>query len=164
MTPIEKRHAYKQLLKFLKFVPYALAAQGCSKDPSTKVGAIAIDDDYNVRATGYNGFPRGVLDSEGLYENRQEKYMRIIHAEQNLVCQAARTGVSLKGCTVLLTALYPCPQCAGTLIQAGIARILCPDVEMPERWATPWVVSKEMLGQAQVKIYAYGEDYLKEII
>jgi dCMP deaminase len=48
--------------KMLKFLPDAKAAQGRSKDRSTKVGAVCIDDDYNIRGSGYNGFPRGVND------------------------------------------------------------------------------------------------------
>ena len=34
-----------------------------SKDPSTKVGAIAVSDQGGVIAQGYNGFPRGVVDT-----------------------------------------------------------------------------------------------------
>lgn len=153
--------------KLLKFVPFVTAAQNLSKDPSTQVGALAIDDDFNIRATGYNGFPRGVEDKPELYNNRPAKYLRITHAELNLICQAARTGVSLKDCTVILSALYPCPQCAGALIQAGIKRILVPDVVQPERWATTWVVAQEMLGQAGVKVFAYDlarDQKLREVI
>ncbi len=146
------------LRKYLKFVPFALAAQNLSKDPSTKVGAVVLDDDYNIRVTGYNGFPRGVSDDPKLYEDRNAKYPRIVHAEQNCIAQAARTGVSLKGCTIILTALYPCPTCAGMLIQSGITTVLAPDINMPERWATPWVISKEMFKEAGVKVYAYAPD------
>ena len=44
--------------KYLKFLPDAEAARGRSKDRSTKVGAVVIDDDFNVRISGYNGMPR----------------------------------------------------------------------------------------------------------
>lgn len=152
---------YQGLKKFLKFVPDALAAQGRSKDPSTQVGAIAIDDDYNVRASGYNGFPRGVSDIVALYEDKDSKYPRIVHAESNLVAQAARTGVSIRDCTVIVTELYPCPTCTGILIQAGIKRVLFPDHKMPERWATPWVISKEMFNQSGIELYSYNKDDLK---
>ena len=35
-----------------------------SKDPSTKVGAVIVDDKNRIVSVGYNGFPRGVEDSE----------------------------------------------------------------------------------------------------
>lgn len=148
----EKLHV---LRKLVTFVPFAQACADRSKDPSTKVGAIIIDSDYNIRATGYNGFPRGVADDPALYADRNAKYMRTVHAETNAISQAARTGVSVDGCSIILTALYPCPSCAGILIQAGIKTVLAPDVNMPERWATPWVVSKNMFAQAGISVYAY---------
>ena len=46
-----------------------------SKDPSTKIGAIAVKDKRLV-ATGYNGFPRGIEDTEDRWNNREEKYMQ----------------------------------------------------------------------------------------
>lgn len=33
-----------------------------SKDESTKVGCVIVGPDYEVRSTGYNGFPRDVID------------------------------------------------------------------------------------------------------
>jgi dCMP deaminase len=44
---------------FFKMVD--LAAQK-SKDPTTPVGAIVVGPDKEIRATGFNGFPRGVHD------------------------------------------------------------------------------------------------------
>ena len=34
-----------------------------SKDPSSKIGAVAIGGKGQVLSTGYNGFPRGCSDS-----------------------------------------------------------------------------------------------------
>ena len=59
--------------KFLKFLPDANAAKSKSKDRSTKVGAVALDDDLNMRGYGYNGFPRGIDDNR---EERHERYER----------------------------------------------------------------------------------------
>jgi dCMP deaminase len=144
-----------KLQKFLKFVPSAKAAEGMSKDPSTKVGAILIDDDFNIRATGYNGFPRGVVDDPKRYADRANKLLMIVHAEVNAITQAARTGVSVNSCTLIVTALYPCSTCTGAVIQAGIKTVLAPDVNMPARWASNWVLAKQMFKESGVKVFAY---------
>lgn len=143
--------------KFLKFLPSANAAATYSKDPSTKVGAIAIDDDYNIRAQGYNGFPRGVHDTEERLNDREQKYPRIVHAEANLVAMAARTGVSLQGCSVLLTSLHPCSSCAGLLIQAGVKRVFAPSLTENTRWDASSAVALEMFDEAGVEVFTYGE-------
>lgn len=142
--------------KFLKFIPVAEGLALQSKDPSTKVGALALDDDFNVRSVGYNGFPRGVDDNEEYYTCRETKYERTSHAEMNVVAQAARTGVSVDGCTLLLTALFPCATCTKILIQAGIRQIIAPNVEMSEKWEKEWEISKQLCKEAGVLVYGYN--------
>lgn len=142
--------------KFLKFIPVAEGLASQSKDPSTKVGALAMDDDYNVRSVGYNGFPRGVDDDAQLYAHRPTKYARTSHAEMNVVAQAARTGASINGCTLLLTELYPCSTCTKLLIQSGVRRILAPDVQMSDKWEREWDVSRVLCQEAGVSVYVYN--------
>lgn len=103
------------------FMGFAEHAASKSKDPSTQVGAVAVGPDGEIRATGFNGLPRGVEDRPERME-RPAKYLWTSHAEENLVAHAARVGVSLKGCTVYVTH-YPCSRCARSLIQAGVTRI-----------------------------------------
>lgn len=103
------------------FMGFARHAASKSKDPSTQVGAVAVGPDGEIRATGYNGLPRGVEDRPERME-RPAKYLWTSHAEENLVAHAARVGVSLKGCTVYVTH-YPCSRCARSLIQAGVSKI-----------------------------------------
>jgi len=92
-----------------------------SKD-STKVGAVLVGPDREVRLTGFNGPPHGVAD---LPERRfrPEKYLFSAHAESNLIAFAARAGIPTKGCSVFTTH-FPCASCSRTLIQAGIARVV----------------------------------------
>lgn len=141
--------------KMLRYTSFAHAAQALSKDPSTKVGAVVLDDDCNVLIVGYNGFPRGVTDSPKRYADRDTKYAMIVHAEANAVAQAARTGVRLMGATMVVTGLYPCSDCAGLIIQAGIKRVIAPKVCASHRWATSWVTAKTMLDEAGVEIILY---------
>jgi len=56
-----------------------------SKDPSTKVGAVAVGQHGQILSQGYNGFPRGVTDLEDRLEVRDSKYLYTIHAEMNCV-------------------------------------------------------------------------------
>ncbi|WP_245651027.1 deoxycytidylate deaminase [Paramagnetospirillum marisnigri] len=103
------------------FMGFARHAAAKSKDPSTQVGAVAVGPDGEIRATGYNGLPRGVEDRPERME-RPAKYLWTSHAEENLVAHAARVGVSLKGCRVYVTH-YPCSRCARSLIQAGVTAV-----------------------------------------
>jgi dCMP deaminase len=98
-----------------------------SSDRSTKVGCIVVGPDKEIRAQGYNGFPRGVDDENDEWHERPAKYDFVVHAEANAVANAARTGTSLKGCTAYVTA-PPCCDCAGLLINAGISKVVWPSI------------------------------------
>lgn len=141
--------------KFLKYLPDAEAAKNRSKDRSTKVGAVVIDDDYNIRISGYNGFPRGIDDNIDSRHERPTKYLWAAHAEENCVAQAARVGVSLKGCTMIVTSLFPCTTCSRLIIQSGIRRILAPRQRENDRWDDNAKVALEMLQEAEVSIQFY---------
>ena len=141
--------------KWLKFLPIVKAVAALSKDPSTKVGCIALDDSRNIVATGYNGFPRGVNDDPARYNDRPTKYKLISHAEQNLVAQAAFSGQSLAGTTVVLSALYPCSACAKSLIQAGVKRIIAPMPDTDPRWAEEARWAQLMFAEAGVEVIHY---------
>lgn len=106
-----------------RFLDTARYFASWSKDPRTQVGAVAVGSSNEIVASGYNGLPRGVRD---LPERMlpPQKYDWTIHAEANLVAQAARPV--LGGKTVYITH-PPCSQCAGLLIQAGVARIVYGD-------------------------------------
>lgn len=141
--------------KFLKFLDIATAIANLSKDPSTKVGCVAMDDNFNIRSVGYNGFPRGVLDLPERYNDRQTKYKFASHGEMNVVAQAARSGISLDGCTLILTALYPCSTCTKLLIQAGFKTLIVPESDRGGIWQEEWEISKQMLGEAGVGVLSY---------
>lgn len=161
--PIYKEADKKRLLsRFLKFLPDAEAARGRSKDRSTKVGAVVLDDDFNLRISGYNGFPRGVNDDIDERHARPIKYDFSAHSEENCISQAARVGVSLKDCTILLTSLFPCTGCSRMIIQSGIKRVIAPvkkdagngaDTRMD--WSEKEKLALEMLAEAGVEVWYY---------
>lgn len=146
------------LESIMPWLPVAKAVAAMSKDPSTKVGAVAFSRNGNILATGRNGFVRGANDCQSLYGNRSEKYKRIIHAEINLVAQAAREGVSLEGATVLLTELYPCSGCAGAIAHAGVKVVVAPATQANSRWDSEKVLAQEVFDAAGVVVISYTEE------
>tara|TARA_R100001530_G_scaffold13727_7_gene12585 strand:+ start:3278 stop:3721 length:444 start_codon:yes stop_codon:yes gene_type:complete len=104
-----------------RFLALAEHVSAWSKDPSTKCGAVIVDDDKRVLSVGYNGFPRGVEDNWTLLSSREEKYSRIIHAEINAILFASG---DLRGATLYSYPLPPCAPCAAVIIQKGIRRVV----------------------------------------
>lgn len=103
------------------FMGFAEWAAKKSKD-TTKVGAVLVGPDREIRLTAYNGPPRGVIDNEARRE-RPAKYLFASHAEANLISFAAREGIRTAGCTVFVTHM-PCSACARTLIQSGVIGVV----------------------------------------
>lgn len=103
------------------YMGFARHAATKSKD-STQVGAVLVGPDGEIRLTGYNGPPRGVIDV-AVRRKRPQKYLYASHAEANLVAFAAREGIRTNGCAVYVTHA-PCSACARTLIQAGVRRVV----------------------------------------
>jgi dCMP deaminase len=137
-----------------KFLGLATTIATWSKDPSTKVGCVIASGDHNVRAVGYNGFPRGVADDARLCD-RPAKLRLIVHAEANAVAAAARAGMPLLDCTVYVTA-PPCSQCAALLCQAGITRIVWSG-ELREGWAESVAAAARLCVEADVGYERFKE-------
>jgi dCMP deaminase len=111
-------------------------------------------------ASGYNGFPSTLSDSLDLYENREYKLAVTVHAESNAIMNAAKNGAKTQSCTAYVT-FPPCSQCAASLIQAGVERVVCPNPETaPERWRASFKLANEMLYQSGVKLLYYSENDL----
>lgn len=91
-----------------------------SKDPSTKVGTVIVDEDHRPVSFGYNGLMQGADETKLTLSERPMKYYFSIHSEMNALIFAHR---SLKGCTVY-SVYAPCVDCLRHLIQAGISRIV----------------------------------------
>ncbi len=63
---------------------------------------------------------------------RPAKYEWVEHAERNAIYNAARTGVSIKGCTAYLNwEPRPCVECCKGFIQAGIINVVGPNIPFP---------------------------------
>lgn len=123
-----------------------------SKDPSTKVGAVAVGDHGQVLSQGYNGFPRGISDNPERLENRELKYRYIVHAEMNAIYNASLAGVSLNGSTMYVHGLPCCSECTKGLIQVGVRRIVIPRQSVPDKWKESWQISRRMCEEAHVHV------------
>lgn len=95
-----------------------------------KVGAIAVKD-KRILATGYNGAPRNMRDclevgclreALGVPSGERHELCRGLHAEQNVIIQAAVHGVSLQGADIYCTH-QPCLICAKMLINCGVSAV-----------------------------------------
>ena len=95
-----------------------------------KVGAILVKD-KRILATGYNGAPSGLphcLDIGCLREDnnipsgQRHELCRGLHAEQNVIIQAARHGIQIQGATLYCTT-RPCVICAKMIINANITAV-----------------------------------------
>jgi len=95
------------------------------------VGAVAVRDKHML-ATGYNGAAAGLKDclelgclrdEMNIESGTRQEICRAIHAEQNVIIQAALHGVSLEGATVYVTH-SPCVLCAKMLVNAKIKRFV----------------------------------------
>jgi len=94
------------------------------------VGAVLVKE-KRILATGYNGAPAGLKHCEEvgcLRENSsipsgtRHELCRGLHAEQNVIIQAAYHGISING-AVLFCTNKPCAICSKMLINAGIQEI-----------------------------------------
>lgn len=135
------------------FMGMAGYVAGKSKDPSTKVGCVIVGLHEQVLASGYNGFPRGVADTEERLDDRDTKLKLIVHAEANAVAAAARTSTSLYLGKAFVTVMPPCPQCAALLVQAGINEVYCPPPDPESRWHDLCCLSVDLLAEARVKVF-----------
>ena len=132
-----------------RFLEVAQLVSTWSKDPGTRVGAVLVLD-RRIIATGYNGFPHGIEDTAERYNDRDTKLQLTVHAEVNSILNAAKSGAQTKGATLYVT-FAPCVNCCTALVQAGIARVVCPTVESaPERWQANFSAGRSVLEEAGV--------------
>lgn len=134
----------------LRYLNLAEEVASWSKDPSTKIGAIAVGSKGQVLSQGYNGFPRGIEDKVSHYANRETKYKYVVHAEMNVIYNATYNGVSLDGSTLYVTGLPVCSDCAKGVIQVGIKRVVMKEQEIPLKWIESWKVTAGMFDQAMI--------------
>lgn len=133
------------------FHEFALSASAKSKD-TTKVGAVLVGPQNEIRLTGYNGFPKGVKETPER-TGRPAKYQYTNHAEANLISFAARFGIPTEGCSIYVTH-FPCCACTRQIIQAGISCVNVGDgvLNGNSTYIEEMLASEEMLLEAGIRI------------
>lgn len=90
--------------------------------PKEKVGAVLIKDDHII-STGYNGAPSGVPHCNEVGCKEVDNHcQRAVHAELNVLLQAAYHGQETKG-SILYSTHLPCNLCLQALKNAGVETI-----------------------------------------
>ncbi len=117
-----------------------------------RVGAVLVKD-KKILATGYNGAPSGLkhcIDIGCLREKlkipsgQRHELCRGLHAEQNVLLQAALHGISTKE-SILYITNQPCIICVKMLINGGIKEIVTSG-DYPDKLA------RDFLEEARIKI------------
>jgi len=86
------------------------------------VGALIVKNRM-ILATGYNGSLRGLAHCDDVGHLMENGHcVRTVHAEANAIVQAARSGTSLEGAAIYVTA-SPCFNCFKLIANAGISKI-----------------------------------------
>jgi dCMP deaminase len=141
---------YKWHVRYLRL---AREISTWSKDPSRQIGAVAVSDTGQVLSTGYNGFPRGILDSKERYTDRQTKYKFVVHAEMNCIYNATFNGVNLADSTLYVYGLPMCSECGKGVIQVGIKSVYwTASDKVPEHWLESVKFTESMFKEARIKI------------
>jgi dCMP deaminase len=108
------------------FMCQAILASYRSKDPSTKVGAVFVDQHHHQISMGYNGFVAGIDESrlpwgkEPGVGMENQKYGYVVHAEANAILHS---NGDLTGSKLYVTH-FPCHECAKLVASKKISEVI----------------------------------------
>jgi dCMP deaminase len=140
-----------------RFCDLAKFVSEWSKDPNAQVGAVVYAQRGGDVAIGYNGFPMGVEDSVDRLTG-PKKLDFIVHAELNAIIAA---GSRSEGATLYVWGKPICARCAGSIIQAGIKRVVAlspQSVSINSKWRETGIYAHEMFTEAGVEVDFYITD------
>jgi dCMP deaminase len=131
-----------------------------SKDPSTQAGALVADSENVVVGLGYNGWARGI-DVNALPWDRtgtflETKYAYVCHAEENSIYNANK---STRGCKIYCT-LFPCNECAKTIIQNGITEVIFESDKYHD--VDAFIAARKMFDAAGIKYRQYTSEWARK--
>ena len=172
MTQLTTYYSWKDLSKNeeviqnewdLYFYKIASAAASKSRCHSRQIGAVIIKD-HSVISTGYNGPPRGVPhckteDGRPECPRHEQGFARgeglhicpAVHAEANVIVNAARLGICTNGCTMYLTCEFPCKWCMGMIINAGISEVVVTSEKVYDEMA----LCMQIFGKKEIIVRRY---------
>ena len=104
-----------------------------SKDPSSKMGCVIVDQNKRVVSLGYNGLVQGSDESKLTLSERPMKYRFVIHSEMNAILFAHQ---DLGGCTIY-NRVATCDNCLKHCLQAGIKRFVYRELRVSSHSTDP---------------------------
>jgi len=136
------------------FMRIAFLARERSTCLSRKTGATLVKDN-KVLAMGYNGSPAGTehCSDKGVCRRKEsglkageykDELCRAVHAEENVLLQAAKFGVSTDG-GIIYSVYFPCTMCAKSIINASIKEVVFAE-DYPNELA------KQLFKEAGIKV------------
>lgn len=134
------------------FMAIAQLVSGRSTCLRRKVGALAVKD-RRILATGYNGAPAdlahcgqtGCLRQQlNIPSGQRHEICRGLHAEQNIIIQAAVHGINISGIDLYCTH-HPCTVCAKMLINCGVRHVYYAD-------SYPDEMAAQLFAEASVRV------------
>jgi dCMP deaminase len=141
-----------------RFCELAKFVSEWSKDPNAKVGAVILSRRGGDISIGYNGFPMGVEDSAERLQDGDVKLELVVHAEQNALIAAGSRGA---GATLYVWGKPVCARCAGSIIQAGVKRVVAPSPEALDKdskWRTTGLYAHQMFSEVGITVDFYDVD------
>lgn len=108
------------------FMLQAMIAAFKSKDPSTKVGSVFVDQNNHQITMGYNGFVAGIDETKVPWGKDKsvslefQKYGYVVHSEANAILHSTR---SLAGSRAYVT-LFPCNECAKLIASSKVKEVI----------------------------------------
>ncbi len=143
-----------------RFLDLAQTVGGWSKGPRKRVGAVIARPDRSVASMGYNGPPRGYDDDAFMLLSRDEQHKVVVHAEINAIQQLLSSERlmlrTMLGYTLYVSPLYPCVNCAASIIAYGVKRVVAYCVESSDDWA-------ESAKAAEQLFLAHNVEYIKVV-
>ena len=166
---VKQAEMSEQISRDQYFINIAHEVASRSKDPSTKVGCVIVDEKHRPISFGYNGFIAGG-DERFFTHERPQKYYAVIHAEMNAILFAKR---DLQNCKLYCNYAC-CENCLKFIIQSGIKEVIYEktfvnskqqsgSMAQPERWeaSTRLIQAAGKLGFSIRNIN--GTPYLEEL-
>lgn len=149
-TSIPEKHRY--------FLGHARAMSLLSPDPSTKCGAILVNQNGSVTSCGWNAFPDRCEHSPDLYANRELKYARVVRAEIRAILNCNERPIGYTMFTWPPSIGPSCSRCAASIIQSGITSVIfCykKEAEYTSRWVDSIKIGLSMYNEAGINVVGY---------
>jgi len=121
-----------------------------------------VDPHNCPKGIGYNGAPQKIPDKE-INWRRPDKYVYVIHAEENAIDHAGGDVHSLTGCTIYVTGM-PCPNCMRRIVRHNLRRVVygAQSSNMVPEDVIATVREMAKLGQVALEPYKGNMNWLRD--